>query len=311
MMTRAWRRLNGFLFPCESSDWLTILRVGLGLEIVFYCLSLEHDWARIFASNGNGLISRDLTETVLGVDSSLIPRLGWLVGAAERVGLGEQSVLFIAWLLLLCAGALLVVGLFSRSAAIVAWFLHLCAVKSGDFMAYGIDNFTTIGLFYLMISPLPDTLALDARLRPRAIDPHTTLGFSHRVLQLHVCIIYFFSGLTKCLGGGWWTGATLWRALTRPPFNIISPGLLLPWRHFLPALGIAVCLLEIGYPLFIWLRRTRPWWLGAIVAMHIAIGLAMGLHLFALVMIVLNLAAFPPRRLTFSKRRQLAPAGAG
>ncbi|MEP6937235.1 MAG: hypothetical protein ABI871_04115, partial [Chthoniobacterales bacterium] len=53
-------------------------------------------------------------------------------------------------------------------------------------------------------------------------------------------------------------------------------------------------LLETGYPLFIWLRKTRTFWLVAIVAMHLAIGLTMGLYLFALVMITLNLAAFGP-----------------
>ena len=35
------------------------------------------------------------------------------------------------------------------------WFIHLCAVKSVNLMTYGVDNFTTIGLFYLMFAPLP------------------------------------------------------------------------------------------------------------------------------------------------------------
>jgi hypothetical protein len=40
------------------------------------------------------------------------------------------------------------------------------------------------------------------------------------------------------------------------------------------------------------LKRTRRIWLGCILVMHAAIGLMMGLYLFALVMIVMNLAAF-------------------
>jgi hypothetical protein len=40
------------------------------------------------------------------------------------------------------------------------------------------------------------------------------------------------------------------------------------------------------------MKRTRRIWLGCILAMHAAIGLMMGLYLFALVMIVMNLAAF-------------------
>jgi hypothetical protein len=60
----------------------------------------------------------------------------------------------------------------------------------------------------------------------------------------------------------------------------------------LPVLGILICLIEIGYPVFIWMKKTRLLWLVCILAMHAAIGLMMGMYLFALVMIVLNLAAF-------------------
>ena len=57
-------------------------------------------------------------------------------------------------------------------------------------------------------------------------------------------------------------------------------------------LGVWICLIEVGYPFFIWIKKTRLFWLVCILAMHAAIGLAMGMYLFALVMIVLNLAAF-------------------
>jgi len=40
------------------------------------------------------------------------------------------------------------------------------------------------------------------------------------------------------------------------------------------------------------MKKTRFIWLGCIVGMHIAIGVTMGMYLFALVLIVLNLAAF-------------------
>jgi hypothetical protein len=60
----------------------------------------------------------------------------------------------------------------------------------------------------------------------------------------------------------------------------------------LPVLGISICLIEVGYPVFIWMKKTRFFWLVCILAMHAAIGLTMGMYLFALVMIVLNLAAF-------------------
>jgi hypothetical protein len=120
------------------------------------------------------------------------------------------------------------------------------------------------------------------------------LGFWRRALQLHLCAIYFFSGLTKCLGSGWWDGSNVWRALIRPPFNIIDPEMLVGWKYLFPVAGIFICLLEIGYPFFIWSDKTRKMWLICICAMHSGIGLLMGMYLFALIMIVLNVAAFGP-----------------
>ena len=68
--------------------------------------------------------------------------------------------------------------------------------------------------------------------------------------------------------------------------------MLVRFKYALPVLGILICLIEIGYPIFIWMKNTRFLWLACILAMHAAIGLMMGMYLFALVMIVLNLAAF-------------------
>jgi hypothetical protein len=42
------------------------------------------------------------------------------------------------------------------------------------------------------------------------------------------------------------------------------------------------------------MKKTRLVWLVGILAMHVAIGLTMGMYLFALIMIILNLAAFGP-----------------
>jgi len=291
----AWQeRLNDFCFSAESDTWLAILRIGLGLEVMLYALSLRDDWNYFLAGTGHGLISRNLGETILSLESCLVPRLGWFVTLGTRIGLHEETVLSVAWICLLGSGCGLLMGIASRFSAILAWFLHLCAAKSGGFVSYGVDNFTTIGLFYLMLSPLPDRYSVDWRLRKSRLNDPQLLGFWLRLLQLHLCIIYFFSGLTKCLGSGWWNGSNIWRALIRPPFNIIDPEILVRWKYLFPVAGISICLLEIGYPFFIWNSKTRKIWLIFICGMHAGIGLAMGMYLFALIMIILNVTAFGP-----------------
>jgi Vitamin K-dependent gamma-carboxylase len=303
-------RLLGFLFPLETDNWLAILRLGLGLQTTLYSLSLRNDWNDLLGGAGRGLGSRDLAEALLSVESHFVPRLGWFAAFGEQLGLREETVLAVAWICLLVAGCSLLLGLTCRLSAIVAWFLHLCAAQSGGLVSYGMDNFMTIGLFYLMLSPLPDRYSLDWQWRKWRPKDRQLLGFFRRVLQVHLCVIYFFSGLTKCLGSGWWNGSSIWRALIRPPFNIIDPEILVRGQLVFPIVGVVICLLETGYPFFIWNNKTRSTWLICICGMHLLIGLAMGMYLFSLVMIILNVAAFGPD-LIRTKLRTYQPGTVG
>ena len=292
LLERCWLGLVGFLFPPETDTWLAVLRIGLGLQVTVYALFLRSDWHYLFASIGKGLVGRELGEAIASFDSPLIPKLGWLIAVGRSLNMSEETVLSVAWVCLLSAGCFLFLGLLSRPAAVLAWFVHLCAAESGGLLAYGADAFMTTALFYLMLSPLPGPYSFDHWVAETKPKNSQLLGFWRRVLQVHLCFVYFIGGLAKCLGNGWWDGSNLWRSLILPPFNLVSPEILVRFKYALPVLGILICLLEVSYPVFIWLKRTRRIWLVCILAMHAAIGLMMGLYLFALVMIVMNLAAF-------------------
>lgn len=257
----ALRSFLDFLFPSENDRWLSVLRFGLGLQTVVYALFLRSDWHYLFASSGKGLVGREVGEAIASFDSPLIPKLSWLIALGRSVNMSEEAVLSVASACLLCAGCFLLLGLFCRPAAIVAWFLHLCAAESGGLLAYGADNFMTPALFYLMLSPLPDRYAFDQWVvNPKPKNPQL-LGFWRRVLQVHLCFVYFIGGLAKCLGNGWWNGSNLWLSLIRPPFSLVSPDILVRFKYALPALGISICLLEVSYPVFIWMKKTRRIWL--------------------------------------------------
>ena len=291
-LEEAWKRLLRFLFPAESDTWLAVLRIGLGLQVAVYALFLRNDWHYLFASSGRRLVGREIGDAITSFESPLIPTLSWLVALGRSINISEEAVLSISWACLLSSGCFLLLGLFCRPAAIIAWFFHLCVAESGGLVAYGADNFMTTALFYLMLSPLPDRYSFDRWVVQTKPKNPQLLGFWRRVLQVHLCFVYFIGGLAKCLGSGWWNGSNLWHSLIRPPFNLVSPDILVRFKYALPVLGISICLIEVSYPICIWLRKTRLIWLICILAMHAAIGLMMGLYLFALVMIVMNLAAF-------------------
>ena len=86
-MARWKERLRAFLFPPDADLWLGLLRIGLGLQVLLYTLSLRADWNYLFAGPGEGLIGRALPEALLSTESPLVPRLGWLIMLATRIGL--------------------------------------------------------------------------------------------------------------------------------------------------------------------------------------------------------------------------------
>jgi hypothetical protein len=270
---------------------LSILRIGLAVQLLLYVFSLRSDWNYLLGGTGRGLVSRDLAESLLSLESWMIPRFGWFIGPARQLGIDEATVLSLSWYCLTLGAIFLLIGLYSRAAAVASWFLYLCSVKSGGLATYGVDALTTTGLFYLMLSPLPDRLSLDHVWRKKFADSQL-LGFWRRVLQLHLCLIYSFSGLTKALGRDWWNGINLWRSLIRPPFDLIPADILARFKYVFPVAGVAIFLLEIGYAFLIWRRGIGRVWLIAVLIMHVGIGLTMGMYLFASVMIFLNLAAF-------------------
>ena len=115
-------------------------------------------------------------------------------------------------------------------------------------------------------------------------------------------MIYFFSGLTKCLGSGWWDGSNVWRALIRPPFNVIDPEILMRWKCLFPSRGVFICLLEIGYPVLYLERQDAK----DLADRHLCNARRNRVHdgnvSLRLIMIVLNLAAFGPGLVRFQRQ---------
>lgn len=288
------RLVSSFLFPRDSGCWLNVLRLGLGLELLSFTWLLRRDWNAFFGGPHYGLLGREVAEAMTTVQSPFIPRLGWIVFGFKKSGLTEDIGVAAVWWALVILAGLLILGLFPRSTAFLAWFLQLACAKSAGLFSYGADNMISIGLFYLAIAPVAPSWSRVKRCQSLDDGKARLVGFHRRAIQIHLCLIYFFSGLAKCLGRGWWDGSNMWRTLTIPPFDIVPANLIAAAGFLLPSLGIAVCLLETTYPFFIWPLVTRKPVLFAICAMHLAVGVLMGMYLFAGIMLVLNVAAYYP-----------------
>jgi hypothetical protein len=119
-------------------------------------------------------------------------------------------------------------------------------------------------------------------------------NISLRLIQLSICVVYFFSGCGKLLGASWWEGTALWGAAANVQYRTLD----LTWMAGHPllvnALTLGTLFWEVSYAALVWPRLTRPLALAMAVLVHLGIGLTMGMMEFGLAMIVANLAFVSP-----------------
>jgi hypothetical protein len=172
---------------------------------------------------------------------------------------------------------LFVIGFKSRYISVIALFLQLIIFKSFNSFNYGFDSFLTISFFYSALFPVKFLYKGD--------NINSSI-FLRRFLQVHLCIVYFTSGIAKSIDPGWRDGNAIYKSIS----SIFKTALDLP-PIFYAIMSISVLLLELSYPLIL-LKKYRNVFLSAIISMHIGIAFFLNLYSFAAIMIILNVVAF-------------------
>src|SRR5207248_3359382 len=162
----------------------------------------------------------------------------------------------------------------------------------------GMDTIMNILCIYLIIAPSGATLSVDRLLQkwwarrkglaPPPVKPSVSANFTLRLMQIHLCIIYLASGLSKLQGPAWWNGTALWGTMANYSFAPMHWPVYLAFLQFLSEYRILwevvmlggtyfTLFLEISFTFLIWRKSTR--WLMIIlsVLLHTGIGLIMGL----------------------------------
>jgi hypothetical protein len=113
-------------------------------------------------------------------------------------------------------------------------------------------------------------------------------------MQVHLCIIYLFSGLGKAMGETWWDGSAMWLAVANYEYQSIDLTRLARWPELLSLLAHVTVAWELSYPALVWPRLTRPLVVAMSVPIHLGIALFLGMMTFGLAMIIANLAFVSP-----------------
>jgi Vitamin K-dependent gamma-carboxylase len=214
-----------------------------------------------------------------------------LVRTVSRYGISENRMLFFLGVTYIGALITFLFGLFTRLSSLIAWGLHFLLAE-GHFTGYGVDLYSHVALFYSIWMPMGSAYSVDNLIFHRTPKDTWWAGLSSRVWQLHLSIAYVATGLEKLRGEQWRNGEAVWRAMMLPLFRRYDLSWLASFPLLVLLLAWGTLLIEVGYPFLIFPKRTRTLWVGMVVALHLGIGIFLGLHLFALLMALLTVCFF-------------------
>ncbi len=282
-------KIRDFLLNKDYSNGssLLFLRVVTGIFLILSLLAISSDFVLLHGKNG--ILPYDL-QNFVSPDFALT--FSEIVIFFESFGISENTVVVWYFILYITFAGMLSIGLFTRVSAIICLILYV-AITSGPYK-YGIDVFVTTSLFYLVLFPVGKIKSVDNLIFKKR-DKNVNFTPYLRVLQINLCLVYFFAGLSKCISISWYNGDAIWKTINFVGANHLLKlnfDVLARFPFLLSVISITVVVLELFYFILIWNNKIRKFFLFGVLAMHIGIALVLNLYFFASFMILLNLTCF-------------------
>ncbi len=296
----AWDR---FWFSARGPQTLAVIRIACGAMLAY----IHVVWASVIRDfmGTNAWISTDVVRSLHSTDWAW----SWLWYTDNPTLLGLHQAAAIV------ASLLMMIGLVTRVATVVSWWLTLMVCHRLTGTLFGLDQVVIMLSMYLMLSRCGSVYSVDSWLRERLsrsgkirnnswlswLFPSASRSISNnvstRLLQLHLCVIYLFSGLSKMRGEMWFDGSALWYSAVNYEYQSLDITWIGRWRILVASLTALTVFWETFYIALVWPRLTRPLVLAMAVLVHGGIAIALGMVTFGSIMIVANLAFVEPSTL--------------
>lgn len=284
-----YQKMFKFIEVVKPTYPLLFYRSGLALICIGKFAVLYHNYLIFYGQYG--LIQWSISKVNAYPYAPHIGDYSIFLSKIFHLSMDDASLLVMK--LFFCSSLFLFFGLFTRLSTFLCFILHLAFINTGSGIIYGVEVFTQLALFYALFLPLNSTYSADVVLGLSKYKRKSLgAGIAIRLIQFQMCLVYLSSGIEKCLGKQWLNGEAIWRTLMMPIFKNYDFSWIAQYPVVPFLIGISVLIIEIGYVLFMWKKNIRVWWLAMIVALHLGIGIFMGMWFFASVMIFLSVFAF-------------------
>ena len=170
-------------------------------------------------------------------------RLLILVACPRMAGCGLSTAFSMAVLLLFT------VGLCTRVTSILSLLVVISFAHRVPQATFGLDQINAMltlvpGHRSERAGPLARPRHCQATAGPGRVAsaaPSARANLALRLINVHMCVIYFFAGISKLQGEAWWTGEAMWRAFSNLEYQSIDMTWL-AWHPWLLNLVTHICL---------------------------------------------------------------------
>ncbi|MEY4835053.1 MAG: hypothetical protein RI980_1168 [Bacteroidota bacterium] len=171
--------------------------------------------------------------------------------------------------------------------SIIIVFLHGIIINTSPLTTYGVDFMISFLLYINVFWSIKNYISNDYY---KLIFP-----FTIRLMQIQLCIIYFFGGIGKLLGFDWFDGNSIWLSMNLymndELLDVIAP--YIP-NVIYKLIALHILFSELFFPLLVYYSKTKKWIIYNIIILHLGISFVIGLHTFSFCMIIFNIIAFYP-----------------
>lgn len=288
--TILYKKIENFFFENKgNAEFLGFFRISIGTMVLLHFLSVISDFDKFFSS-----------KSIVPQDIMSVFHPGWLLTFSkithffESFGVAESTVILGAKTMFIMLCINIILGFYSRISAFLLLLLQVALLKGSSFFIYGVDFFTSMSLFYLILLPSDSYFSMLRFIFKKKAGEVNFMPVK-RMFQIHISMAYFFSGFDKLLGYNWRNGESIWKAIHLPyanrDFNF-DFAWMADHSYILVIVGWSTVIIEMLYPVFVWIPKTQKTWMMLTISMHLGIALVLNLYYFSAIMIIWNLTNF-------------------
>ncbi len=282
------KAFDKFLFEPQPVYSVALMRIGMGLLLLFNWLMIV--WDLEFLYGLNGIMS--FTTSKLYGNHLRFSLFDFLPPTYETV---------IAMAVLnLVAVLSMTVGFWTRFSTFIAFLTVVSFHHRNGMILNSADSVLRIFLFLLIFTHAGEAFSIDRwRLRRKGLAPETPAErapWALRLIQIQMCVIYVATVLFKIKGERWIDGTAIYVATRLDEFFRFELSLLNNML-LIKLMTWSTLVIEFALGTLVWFKEFRYWVLLGGVALHLGIEYVMSIPVFEWAMIVVMISMIDNRDL--------------